>query len=314
LASTSARNSRPLAPQLPRPLGNLPARIALAALPFALAFTADLATDRRYSMYLGSAAILLSLLALSSKARRLAIPVGAYAGVWVAFNAARAIADKTPWTSGTIGLVARAEAAVAGGDLPGATLQHWLYTPGSIGLLDLLLALVYLSYFVVPHAVGVWLLARSRDRFWRYVALSGLLFAIGLLGFALLPTAPPWQASAGEPHRIVHELMNGASSHPAYGFDPNPVASMPSIHLGVTAFLIPLARRGGWRAAAIVYTALMGLALVYLGEHYVVDALAGAATASLAWRLMAALDRRRGVLTRRRSVPRMRQAARRSGG
>ena len=37
------------------------------------------------------------------------------------------------------------------------------------------------------------------------------------------------------------------------------------------------------RGLALLYAAAMAFALVYGGEHYVVDELAGAATAALAW-------------------------------
>lgn len=80
-----------------------------------------------------------------------------------------------------------------------------------------------------------------------------------------------------------------------HSFEPNPVATIPSIHLGVTALLAPLAASRKWRAIAAVYTAAMAFSLVYLGEHYVLDAVAGALAAGIAWvvarRLLSALFR-----------------------
>jgi hypothetical protein len=59
----------------------------------------------------------------------------------------------------------------------------------------------------------------------------------------------------------------------------NPWAAMPSLHIATSllaAILLaeasPLAGAAGWG-----YAAALGLALVYLGEHYVTDLLAGAA-------------------------------------
>jgi membrane-associated phospholipid phosphatase len=59
----------------------------------------------------------------------------------------------------------------------------------------------------------------------------------------------------------------------------NPLAAMPSLHFATSlmgAHLLaeegPIAGAVGWG-----YTALLGLALVYLGEHYLVDLIAGAA-------------------------------------
>jgi membrane-associated phospholipid phosphatase len=58
----------------------------------------------------------------------------------------------------------------------------------------------------------------------------------------------------------------------------NPLAAMPSLHFATSlmgAHLLsevgPLAGALGW-----TYASLLGLALVYLGEHYAVDLIAGA--------------------------------------
>ena len=69
--------------------------------------------------------------------------------------------------------------------------------------------------------------------------------------------------------------------------EPNPIAAMPSIHFAATALLVGPAFRAGrvMASSVIVYTGLMGLALVYLGEHYVLDLLAGGILATIGWRL-----------------------------
>jgi membrane-associated phospholipid phosphatase len=61
----------------------------------------------------------------------------------------------------------------------------------------------------------------------------------------------------------------------------NPLAAMPSLHFATTLMGAHLLSEVGPAAGAVgwTYTALLGLALVYLGEHYAVDLLAGAALA-----------------------------------
>jgi membrane-associated phospholipid phosphatase len=56
---------------------------------------------------------------------------------------------------------------------------------------------------------------------------------------------------------------------------------MPSLHFATTLMGAHLLSEVGPGAGAVgwTYTALLGLALVYLGEHYAVDLLAGAALA-----------------------------------
>jgi membrane-associated phospholipid phosphatase len=67
--------------------------------------------------------------------------------------------------------------------------------------------------------------------------------------------------------------------------ESNPIAAMPSIHMAITALLIfPAATFGPrWRLLAIIYASLMGLALVYLGEHFVIDVVVGTAIAAYGW-------------------------------
>jgi len=59
----------------------------------------------------------------------------------------------------------------------------------------------------------------------------------------------------------------------------NPLAAMPSLHFATSLMAALLLTEVGPLAGAVgsVYAATLGFALVYLGEHYVVDLLAGAA-------------------------------------
>src|SRR5262249_56597172 len=62
-------------------------------------------------------------------------------------------------------------------------------------------------------------------------------------------------------------------------FGGNPLAAMPSLHFATTLMAALLLAEVGPLPGALgfAYTATLGFALVYLGEHYVVDLLAGAA-------------------------------------
>jgi len=62
--------------------------------------------------------------------------------------------------------------------------------------------------------------------------------------------------------------------------DPNPYAAMPSLHIAYPTLVFVVARRlvpdrRSWLVA--LYPLLMTWAVVYLGHHYLVDCLAGAA-------------------------------------
>jgi hypothetical protein len=66
----------------------------------------------------------------------------------------------------------------------------------------------------------------------------------------------------------------------------NPLAAMPSLHFATSMMAAQLLSETGPVAGGLAwgYTATLGFALVYLGEHYVVDLLAGAAlTTTVRW-------------------------------
>ncbi len=61
------------------------------------------------------------------------------------------------------------------------------------------------------------------------------------------------------------------------GVDGNPWAAMPSLHFGASVLAAMLLSEADPRAGAVGWTYALGLgfALVYLGEHYVIDLIAG---------------------------------------
>jgi membrane-associated phospholipid phosphatase len=192
------------------------------------------------------------------------------------------------------------ETAFFGGVVPTEWLQARLYT-GHRGPLELILIAVHLSYFLVPHAMALLIWRKAPQLLARYAAAAVLIFGFGLLLYYLVPTAPPWYA--GEHGYLTHavRIISDLGEWRRYGSysrvynlvgDPNPVAAMPSVHTALT-MLVALGL-GRWHPRlwwlGWGYVAAMTFALVYLGEHYVVDAVAGIAVAALAWRLSRRFD------------------------
>lgn len=189
------------------------------------------------------------------------------------------------------------------GHVPSVVLQNALYQLGSPSVLDFTLVTVHFSFFLAPHAVAVLLWSTRPVRFRRYVfALIATCWA-GLLIAFLLPTAPPWLA-AGEGKiepvfRIMRDIMMGRTpDNYVLGMravGENDVAAMPSLHTALTVLVALAAGNAGRIAGAIgwAYAAAMAIALVYLGEHYVVDIIAGAVVALLIWHLAGRWDAKR---------------------
>ena len=118
------------------------------------------------------------------------------------------------------------------------------------------------------------------------------MFGLSALVHMLLPTAPPWLAAkvgTMGPMARVLEDQSGNIAPGAYAAGTavagNPVAAMPSVHVAWTTLaclVFPGRRKWRW-----LYPMGMTLALMYLGEHFLVDGLAGAAIGLLAWRVTA---------------------------
>jgi PAP2 superfamily len=110
-------------------------------------------------------------------------------------------------------------------------------------------------------------------------------------------TAPPAAADAVESRRelAVRRMMVEYgrdfwqdSWTPLYSvLGGNPLAAMPSLHFATSVMAAQLLAETGPLAGALgwSYAATLGLALVYLGEHYAVDLIAGAALAEAIRRL-----------------------------
>jgi membrane-associated phospholipid phosphatase len=138
------------------------------------------------------------------------------------------------------------------------------------------------------------------------------LAVAGLATYVLLPTAPPWLASAegdlgGPPVlRLTSEgfeqigLRMVGSALTLGQHLVNPVAAMPSLHVAFATLAAGFwwtRMPRGWRWLLPVYPALMSFSLAYAGEHYVLDELAGALYAVVVLAAVALL-RRHHVLRR----------------
>ena len=189
--------------------------------------------------------------------------------------------------------------------------------------LDAALVWTHWSWFLVPHSAVAYILLRHPQRFPRAAVLTYASFNIGASIYWVLPTAPPWYAALeaeGDAPRGVPDIRPAAPpqlASPAgaqeagveavrrlmveYGehfwgddwpalysaFGGNPLAAMPSLHFASSLMAaLLLAEVGPWAGAmGFGYLAVLGFALVYLGEHYAVDLIGGAALAAAVRRL-----------------------------
>lgn len=184
-----------------------------------------------------------------------------------------------------------AERALLGGRVGPTWLQAELLEPGSVvGFGGKLLTMVHGSHFMFFLLVGLAIWYLRREEFEDFKIGMLMVMGIGLVGYWVVPTVPPWMASIEygvipELRRVYVEVYNVAMPQVKSAFDTNPIAAMPSLHTAFPAFITMVVIRiwGLKGLAALAYFLVMAFTLVYGGEHYVVDELAGIVVAVLAY-------------------------------
>jgi membrane-associated phospholipid phosphatase len=158
------------------------------------------------------------------------------------------------------------------------------------------------THFAMTVSVLVWVYLRRHSD---YATLRNTLLTangIGLVGYLVYPLAPPRMLPQ---LGFVDTLGLASISHESGPIAAlsNPYAAMPSLHttyaliIGGTAAVLV---RSNWcRMGWTLYPAIIVFSIVVTGNHYVLDAIAGAAVAALALILVVAFTQ----LGRRRRTP-----------
>jgi hypothetical protein len=199
----------------------------------------------------------------------------------------------------------RVDEHLTGGTVPTAWLQEHLYH-GRTGPLEIAAMLVYVSHFVVPLVFGAALIFTDRSRDF-VLLMFGILVTLlaGELVFVLFPTAPPWMAARDGYLPGVHHVLKQTfldvhlSQLASVTGDPSKydtTAAVPSLHVAFPVVCLLVAVRARLPRPVVAAFALnvlaVAFAIVFLGEHYVFDALTGGLCGAGAWYLVHALQRR----------------------
>lgn len=215
---------------------------------------------------------------------------------WLPFTAVLLLYDRTRGIADTLGValherdILDAERWLFGGTEPALWLQQHLYNAAHVYWYDALITLVYITHFLATPILAAVLWLRDRAEWLRYISRVVLLSVAGLITYILFPEAPPWLAARDgltEPiERLsargwiwLHANNVNDALELAQNDGANPVAAMPSLHtaFAVLVAIVAITRLSSrWRWLAILYPLAMGFTLVYTGEHYVLDLVAGA--------------------------------------
>ena len=172
------------------------------------------------------------------------------------------------------------------------TLQQFAV---SSSVLSKLVAWTYWnSEFTVVGLALLWVYLRRHDAFARFRnAIIGANL-VGLIGYIVLPTAPP---------RMFPSI--GFIDHHTSGvveLAANPYAAMPSLHaadaLIVGLVLSSLVRRRVWKVVWLVWPLWVWFVVMATGNHFWLDVLAGIALGSVAMLVVYRLPVRRLIAKR----------------
>ena len=191
---------------------------------------------------------------------------------------------------------------------PEVALNRWLISHHTLGLL---LSDYYdNAHFIVTLGLLGWLWYRRADI---YRPLRNTLVAINVLGFVVFwvyPTAPPRLLAGGGFEDVVASTgaLGGWHTGPLAAA-ANQFAAMPSLHMAWAVWcslaMWSLSKRLWVRVVACVYPCVTCVAVLATGNHYLLDVLAGVATAALALLLVRAAE----AAWRARGAPRLLRAS-----
>lgn len=183
-------------------------------------------------------------------------------------------ADWLPWRN-----LQPIEAAIFLGHPPGEFLQGQLYARDLLWL-DFAGFLLHASWFFLPFVFGLLITLLERRRLLEFLSWLVVAAYVSDIGYLLLPVRPPWMEPGSVRILVVRAFVNYT------GVDDNPVAAFPSLHAAIPMvmalfFLLRCNRLRPLAWPAFAYGAAVSLAVVYLGEHWVLDVAAAWGVAAL---------------------------------
>ncbi len=128
------------------------------------------------------------------------------------------------------------------------------------------------SEFTMIGLSLLWVYLRHHELFTRFRNSILLANMIGLVGYVLVPTAPPWMFPA-------MGFVDGVNHQSGFGALANPYAAMPSLHaadaLIVGVFLFRASRSPWLKAVWTLWPAWVWFCVLATANHFWLDVLAG---------------------------------------
>jgi membrane-associated phospholipid phosphatase len=223
--------------------------------------------------------------------RDLLLQLTIWFGFLYAYRLTRGVADRNPYAAFDNGLkVVGVERGFTG--LWELSLQSLL---NSSSFLEMLASWTYWqSQFTFLGLALLWVYLRRHESFARWRNTIMLANLIGLVGYVLMPTAPPRMF----PELGYVDTLNDFSISHSSGlinWGSNPYAAMPSLHaadsLLIALMLMSVVRTRWAKPLFLLWPAWVWFSVMATGNHFWLDILAGVAVAVFAlaivnWRLL----------------------------
>ncbi len=110
---------------------------------------------------------------------------------------------------------------------------------------EIITSVIYMSYFIIPYAVAAVLWLRDRAAWRRYAACFVATTFLALIGYSLLPAAPPWAAA-----KCTSEQVVGHPHDPSCMYAPTPdpggglLGPVTPSHPGAAPYVERISARG----------------------------------------------------------------------
>jgi membrane-associated phospholipid phosphatase len=205
-------------------------------------------------------------------------------GFYIAYQAARGLADR----DGVATALANGESIIdfqrSLHSMVELSLQRAV--EGSTLLVQATSITYWLSQFAVVGIALLYVYFRAHERFFAFRNTLILGNLIGLVGYVLLPTAPPRMfADAGFRDTLAeHSTVNHSSTLVA--FSSNPYAAMPSLHaldaLIVSVVMATVVRRRSAKVLWLAWAPWVWFSVMATGNHFWLDIAAGVLVAGVA--------------------------------
>jgi len=227
--------------------------------------------------------------------RDFVLQLGIWVGFGLAYQLARGIADRDPLQAMVNGRlvidIERGLHTLIEPDLQRVVIQNDLF-------LDAFNWTYWLSQFPVIGLALLWIYLFRNESFLRVRNLILTTNLLGLIGYVVMPTAPPRMFPE---EGFVDTLASSTALNHGSGLvqlASNQYAAMPSLHAAdalIIGFAMASLARSRWvRLAWTLWPSWVWFSVMATGNHFWLDIAAGIGVAVVAWTAVAWLEARRG--------------------